>query len=129
MDRGNLRCSPRNARSQRPSLAATALRRILESRTPWREAALESFRRRNAILDGVFYDVGKVTREEALGIAPWLAREGAILVVPPTGVGSLVLCGTVDDFAKAGGSGIRTLVVAGSRQFGPGCGCVRPQCR
>ena len=33
--------------------------------------------------------------------------------MPPTGAGSLVLCGTVDDFADAGGSEIRTLVVAG----------------
>ena len=94
-------------------LGRNSFEEILESRTPWREAALESFRRRNAILDGIFYDIGKVTREEALTIAPWLAREGAILVVPPTGAGSVVLCGTVDDFADAGGSEIRTLVVAG----------------
>ena len=94
-------------------LGRNSFEEILESRTPWREAALESFRRRNAILDGIFYDIGKVTREEALTIAPWLAREGAILVVPPTGAGSLVLCGTVDDFFAAGGPGIRILVVAG----------------
>ena len=94
-------------------LGRNSFEEILESRTPWREAALESFRRRNAILDGIFYDVGKVTHEEALKTAPWLAREGTILVVPPTGEGSLVLCGTVDDFFAAGGPGIRILVVAG----------------
>jgi len=64
---------------------------VAESPTPWREAALEGFRRRNATLDAMFYDVGKVTTEEAAGIGPWMAREGAILVVPPSGCGSLVL--------------------------------------
>jgi hypothetical protein len=103
--------------SQR-SLASVQLGRntvaeILESRTPLREAALESFRRRNATLDGVFYDIGKVTDEEAAAIAPWLAREGEILIVPPTGQGTLVHCATPDEFATAGGKELRVLAVAG----------------
>ncbi|MGY4197834.1 hypothetical protein [Bradyrhizobium sp. USDA 4520] len=76
---------------------------IQESRAPIREAALESFRRRNAFLDGIFYDIGKVRDDEAIRTAPWLAREGAILIVPPSGGGSLQLCTTVDEFAAAGG--------------------------
>jgi len=104
--------------STQRSLATTQLSRntvkeVLESRTPLREAALESFRRRNAFLDGVFYDVGKVTEEEAASTAPWLAREGAILIVPPSGGGSLKLCKTVDEFADFGGPNIRVLAVAG----------------
>lgn len=104
--------------STQRSLASTQLGRntfkeVLESGTPLREAALESFRRRNALLDGVFYDVGKIAPEEALRTAPWLAREGTILIVPPSGGSSLELCRTVDEFAAAGGSNIRVLAVAG----------------
>ena len=47
-----------------------------QSPTPWREAAWEAFRRRNAMLDTLFYDVGKVTEEETRRIGPWLAKEG-----------------------------------------------------
>jgi hypothetical protein len=94
-------------------LTRNTFKEVLESRTPFREAALESFRRRNAFLDGVFYDIGKVTHEEAVGTAPWLACEGAILIVPPSGGGSLQLCTTVDEFAAAGGRDIRILAVAG----------------
>lgn len=94
-------------------ISRNTFKEIVESRTPLREAALESFRRRNAFLDGVFYDIGKITHEEAVKTAPWLAREGAILIVPPSGGGSLKLCSTVDKFAAAGGSNIRILAVAG----------------
>ena len=58
-------------------LGRNSFEEIFESPTPLREAALESFRRRNAVLDGIFYDIGKVTHEEARETAPWLAREGA----------------------------------------------------
>jgi hypothetical protein len=100
------------------SLASVQLHRITpaaiaESATPWREAALEGFRRRNASLDALFYDVGKVKEEEARQIAPWLAREGALLIVPPTGEGPLRLCPSIDDFASQGGENIRALAVAG----------------
>lgn len=103
--------------STQRSLAATqfgrnTLKEVLESPTPLREATLESFRRRNAVLDGIFYDIGNITHGEAVKIAPWLAREGAILIVPPSR-GQLELCTTVDEFAGAGGERIRILAVAG----------------
>jgi hypothetical protein len=103
--------------SQR-SLASVQLNRsttavIAKSPTPWREAALEAFRRRNAVLDTLFYDVGKVTDEEARRISPWLAKEGAILIVPPTGEGPLELCQTIEEFADKDGHSIRALAVAG----------------
>jgi len=103
--------------SQR-SLASVQLSRdsvteVAEAPSPLREATLESFRRRNAILDAVFYDVGRVTTEEARAISPWLAREGALLIVPPTETGELRLCLDVDDFAAHGGRDIRVLTVAG----------------
>jgi hypothetical protein len=118
-----VRMTPELPRNQVPlasqrSLASVQLGRksvaeIFESRTPLREAALESFRRRNATLDGIFYDIGTVTKQEATAIAPWLAREGEILIVPPTGQGPLVHCATPDGFATAGGKQLRVLAVAG----------------
>jgi hypothetical protein len=100
------------------SLASAQLRRstateIAESPAPWREAALEAFRRRNAVLDALFYDVGRITDAEAGCISPWLAKEGALLIVPPSGRGPLALCQDVDDFARKGGEAIRALAVAG----------------
>jgi hypothetical protein len=40
-------------------LGRNSFEEIFESRTPLREAALESFRRRNAVLDGIFYDIAR----------------------------------------------------------------------
>lgn len=94
-------------------LSRNTIAEVAESKAPLREATLESFRRRNAILDAIFYDVGKVTPNEAAATSPWLAREGSILIVPPTGMGELRLCLTIDDFAAAGGAEIRMLAVAG----------------
>ncbi len=90
-----------------------SLAEVVEARNPVREAALESFRRRNAILDAIFYDIGKVSSDEARAISPWLAREGAILIVPPTGAGALRLCTGTDDFFVRGGGNVRILAVAG----------------
>ncbi|UGX94288.1 hypothetical protein G6321_00053645 [Bradyrhizobium barranii subsp. barranii] len=45
--------------------------------------------------------------------APWLAREGAILIVPRPAAVRSKLCGTVDEFAAAGGPNIHILAVAG----------------
>jgi hypothetical protein len=86
---------------------------VNEAKAPWREAALEGFRQRNAVRDSFFYDVGKVTPEEAQSIAPWFAKEGALLIVPPSGQGQLQLCTDVEQFATAGGTDVRILVVAG----------------
>src|SRR5262245_24557456 len=96
--------------SQR-ALAATQLSRnsfveVAESPAPIREAALESYRRRNATLDALFYDVGKVADAEARKVASSLAREGSILVVPPTGAGELVHCPTLHDFAVNSGADV-----------------------
>jgi hypothetical protein len=94
-------------------LGRNAVAEVAESPTPLREAALEAFRRRNAALDTLFYDVGRVRSAEARTLSPWLAREGSILIVPPGDAGDLRLCADVDDFAAQGGAGIRVLTVAG----------------
>ena len=79
---------------------------------PGLEAYLEALRQRNAVLDWLFYDIGVVTHEEAASVSPWLAAEGAILVVPPSGQGKLSLCASIDAFV-ADYAQIDTLVVAG----------------
>jgi len=77
------------------------------------EAVLEGVRQRNAFLDWLFYDVGSLTDSEARDVSPWLAAEGAILIVPPSGVQPLTRCASIDAFIDAGGTSIRTIVVAG----------------
>jgi hypothetical protein len=77
------------------------------------EVVLEGIRQRNAVLDWLFYDVGVLRQEEAKDVSPWLAAEGAILIVPPSNAGPLRLCSSIDSFAKSGGPAIRALVVAG----------------
>jgi len=82
---------------------------------PWfiPEALLEGVRQRNALLDWFFYDVGAVSDSEARDLSPWLAAEGAILIVPPSTAGKLERRASIDAFIDAGGGSIRTLVVAG----------------
>ena len=80
---------------------------------PGREALLESFRQRNSVFDVLFYDVGVVSHAEAVAIAPHLAAEGAILLVPPSGAGALRLCRSIPEFTAVGGHEIATLAVAG----------------
>ena len=82
-------------------------------RAPARAVALEGLRRRNAVLDGMFYDISVVTESEAAAIAPWLAAEGAILIVPPSGAGDLALCPSAEDFVACGGAAVHALAVAG----------------
>lgn len=99
-------------------LASVQLKRntaaeVVQAKAPWREAALEAYRRRNAVLDAIFYDIGVVTPAEAASVAPWLAREGALLVVPPSGDGMLRICPDIEDFARNGGIHTRILAVAG----------------
>lgn len=67
---------------------------------PFRTAALDTLQRRNAFLDGVFYDVNAVTHEETPDLAFWLAREGAIVLVPPTGEGRLKVFLTPEDYLR-----------------------------
>lgn len=78
-----------------------------------REVYLEGVRQRNAVLDWLFYDVGVVTHSEAIALSPWLAAEGAILYVPPTGAGQLEVCASIDDFAAAFANKVHTVAVAG----------------
>ena len=87
---------------------------------PWRflprnasDVVLEGFRQGNVLLDVLFYDVGVVSREEALALAPWKAAEGAILIVPPSGGEPIVVCPSLDDYVAKGGEAITTLTVAG----------------
>jgi len=78
-----------------------------------REAYLEGVRQRNAVLDWLFYDVGVVAHSEAIALSPWLAAEGAILYVPPTGAGQLEVCASIDEFAAAFANKVHTVAVAG----------------
>jgi hypothetical protein len=78
-----------------------------------REAYLEGVRQRNAVLDWLFYDVGVVSHGEAIALSPWLAAEGAILYVPPTGAGLLEVCASIDEFAAAFANKVHTVAVAG----------------
>lgn len=66
----------------------------------FRTAALDTLQRRNAFLDAVFYDVNAVTHEETPDLAFWLAREGAIILVPPTGKGRLKVFLTPEDYLR-----------------------------
>lgn len=86
---------------------------VLAAPDPLTEAALESFRRRNALLDAIFYDTRVVTADEGARLATWLAHEGAILLVPPTGAGPLRLFASVDEFVDMGGTQARALAIAG----------------
>ena len=88
--------------------------------TPWRlfpkpsgDAFLEAFRHRNVLLDALFYDVRTISEEEAADLAASRVGEGAILVVPPSGAGRLVVCSTPETFFDVGGGDIATLTVAG----------------
>jgi len=99
-------------------LASAQLKRntpaeVAQAKTPWREASLEFWRRRNAVLDAIFYDLKVIHPLEAAALAPWLAREGALLIVPPSGAGALTMCPHIEDFARAGGERLRILAVAG----------------
>ncbi|MDB5791220.1 MAG: hypothetical protein JWQ80_1244 [Massilia sp.] len=85
---------------------------VVQSDKPLREAMLEGLRRRNAVLDALFYDVKVISPRETGTLAPWLAHEGALLIVPPTGAGTLCVCPDIDAFAAGGGAGTRILAVA-----------------
>ena len=82
-------------------------------KAPARTAMLEGVRQRNAVLDAIFYDVSRVSHDEAIVISPWLAAEGALMIVPPSHCGSLTLCSTLYDFLLAGGDEVRALAIAG----------------
>lgn len=83
------------------------------AQAPLQTALLEGVRQRNAALDAMFYDVGVVRAEEARAISPWLAAEGAVLIVPPSGAGDLILCASLEEYFASGGGEIRAMAVAG----------------
>ncbi|MHC2543264.1 hypothetical protein ACVINY_003976 [Sinorhizobium meliloti] len=79
---------------------------------PIRAASLDTIQRRNAILDAVFYDVDAMTEEETSDLAFWLAREGAVILVPPSGADRLKVFLTAEDFLK-GAPSVAALAIAG----------------
>ena len=81
---------------------------------PLRTSMLFGYQLRNSLLDGLFYDVGAVRESEFDDIARWMAREGMLLIVPPTSAGAdLSLHHDLSAFLAAGGGGVRALTVAG----------------
>ncbi|NJM30888.1 MAG: hypothetical protein HC855_13005 [Rhizobiales bacterium] len=76
-------------------------------------AVLEFFRKRNAALDALFYDVAAISDAEAQSLAPWLAREGAILVVPPDSGAEISVHATLESFWARPGDPVRVMAVAG----------------
>lgn len=83
------------------------------AQNPTQTATLEGVRQRNAILDSIFYDIKIIKQEEATLISPWLAAEGSILIVPPSGGDLLSIHKSIEDFHLSGGHSIDTLAVAG----------------
>ncbi|MFL9824570.1 hypothetical protein [Rhodoplanes sp. SY1] len=79
---------------------------------PVRSIALDTLQRRNAAIDAAFYDVGAITPEETPRLAFWLAREGAIVLVPPSGQGALQVFLEPEAFFAAGVP-VAALAVAG----------------
>lgn len=79
---------------------------------PFRAVTLDAIQRRNAVLDAVFYDVNAITHEETPDLAFWLAREGAIILVPPTGEGRLRVFLTPQDYLQKAAP-VAALAVAG----------------
>lgn len=86
---------------------------VIGAKVPAREASLEYWRRRNAVLDAFFYDLKVLHPAEAGKLGLCLAREGALLIVPPSGGDMLQVCPTIADFARQGGHKLRILAVAG----------------
>lgn len=82
--------------------------------TPLRNLSLEPLRQRNTALDAFVYDIKVVTPEEAFYISDSLAAVGSLLIVPPSGAGSLTLCDTLDEFFLRGGAEVSVLALAGA---------------
>ncbi len=76
--------------------------------------AMLPMKQRNAMLDGVFYDVGSLAAEEVGGLSPLVDREGSIVVVPPSGTGRPIRhYRKALRFMNAEGDSIRAIAVAG----------------
>lgn len=95
--------------------ASLAQNAALPSRPPvggggW---AWEAFRKRNTALDSFFYDVKRLSPEEAQTLGRLGILEGSLILVPPSGAGSVTVCPTLDALADAGGSHAASLCIAG----------------
>lgn len=95
------------------SRSIQVLREATELPSPAAVSPLEAYRRRNAALDALFYDVRRVGDAEAHALSPWLVAEGAVLRVPPSGDGMLRAYPSVERFVADGGAACRALGVAG----------------
>lgn len=82
------------------------------TKNPLRTLALEAFHSRNTALDAVFYDIARVTPDEAEALAEASVREGDILLVPPSGPEPLRHFGSVEAFLQDG-TAVGALAVAG----------------
>lgn len=79
----------------------------------FRTLVLDPVQRRNAVLDAVFYNIANLDTDELPDLAFWLAREGALLLVPPSGRGTVKVSLEIDEFLTKGGKDVAALAVAG----------------
>lgn len=84
----------------------------LAAPAPHLEWLLEAPRERNAALDALFYNVGKLSNDEAHGLAPRYAAEGAILEVGPSDAPAINIWRGRDAYGDRAGE-YAALVVAG----------------
>ncbi len=78
-----------------------------------REALLNGVQQRNALLDSVFYDVRCIMEAEKPSLAFWRAKEGALLIVPPSGGDALEVFAEKESLFDQGGGDVKALAVAG----------------
>ncbi|HEU4652126.1 MAG TPA: hypothetical protein VFS49_12000 [Croceibacterium sp.] len=84
----------------------------LDAPAPHLEWLLEAPRERNAALDALFYNIGNLSDDEAHGLAPRYAAEGAILEVGPSDAPAINIWRGREDYGDRGGD-YAALVVAG----------------
>lgn len=82
------------------------------TKNPLRTLALEAVHSRNTTLDALFYDIARVTPDEAELLIDASVREGDILLVPPSDSGPLRHFGSAEAFLRAGAE-VGALAVAG----------------
>ncbi len=76
-------------------------------------AALLWLEGRNAALDAAFYNIEAIPADDVARLAAWEAPEGAMLLVPPSGKGTVALFSEIQAFLDAGGGEAKALAVAG----------------
>lgn len=80
---------------------------------PLLDGLLEPLRQRNAYFDTEFYNVKNLTPAEVETLAPRLAKEGMILLVPPSGAGAVRHFPDIDAFIAGGGASVHTVTISG----------------